>query len=204
MRLARLRRFWRGGGRRGLGGGRRGRRRWRRRLTFPAGGRLGLDEFDHRVGVAEFGELGGEQRVIARVVHEAEVILKFRVKADDENIFFKRHRMGVHQIAARERADPADGVDQLRPQFRQIAGTATGAALPPARRGAGGGFRCWRPVLAAATARAKSRRGRGVRLAGLARRAQRAGAALPAQLVQLFQHGVQRQRVARLDGAEQR
>ena len=44
---------------------------------------FGFDEFNLAVRVAEFGELGLEQRVVARVVHEAEVILKFRVKADD-------------------------------------------------------------------------------------------------------------------------
>src|ERR1700690_3760912 len=35
--------------------------------------RFGLDEFNLAIRVAEFGELGLEERVISRVVHEAEV-----------------------------------------------------------------------------------------------------------------------------------
>ncbi len=66
--------------------------------------------------MAEFRKFGLEQSVIARVVHEAEVILKFRVKADDQNIFLERNRICVHEIAARERADAANSFDKLRPQ----------------------------------------------------------------------------------------
>ena len=42
--------------------------------------RFNLYKFDLRIGVAEFGEFGLEQRVVARVVHQAEVVGKFGSK----------------------------------------------------------------------------------------------------------------------------
>ena len=72
--------------------------------------------------MAEFGELGLEQRMVARVVHETKMILKFRVEADGQDIFLKRNRIRVHKITARERADAANGLDQFCPQPGQIGG----------------------------------------------------------------------------------
>ena len=46
-------------------------------------GRFGFDEFDLAVGVAKLGELGLEQGVIARIVHQPKMILKLRIKTDD-------------------------------------------------------------------------------------------------------------------------
>ena len=163
------------------------------------------------VRVAEFGEFRLQQRVVARVVHEAEMIFKFRVEADDENIFLERHRMRVHKIAARERADPAHGFDKLRPQdptrspetgaatSASVAAQMAAARRAPARRvSAGSLFRNgpgWCPAFAAQDGTWSS----------CGRRGYNACAALAgAQLVQLFQHGVERQGVARFDGAEQR
>ena len=82
------RRIWRAlqlarGGRRGSCAG----------LRRSAGGRFRLDEFDLRVGVAQFRQLGLQQRVVARIVHQAEMILKFRVETDDQNVFLKRNRI---------------------------------------------------------------------------------------------------------------
>ena len=91
-------------------------RRGHGRFHFFSNGRFGLDEFDLAVRVAEFGELRLQQSVIACVVHEAEVIFKFRVEADDQNIFYERNRIRVHEITAREWADAANGFDELRPQ----------------------------------------------------------------------------------------
>ena len=51
------------------------------------GRRFGFDEFDLRVRVAEFGEFGLEQRVVARVVHQAEVVFKFGIEADRTECF---------------------------------------------------------------------------------------------------------------------
>ena len=50
-------------------------------------GRFGLDEFDLAVRMAEFRELGLQQRVIARVVHQAEMIFKFGIEADGQECF---------------------------------------------------------------------------------------------------------------------
>ena len=65
--------------------------------------------------MAKFSKFCLQQSVIPRVVHETEVILKFRIKADDQNIFLERNRIGVHEITPREWADAADGIDELRP-----------------------------------------------------------------------------------------
>ena len=96
----------------------------RPRFASRPTGRFNLYEFDLRVGVAEFGEFGLEQRVIARVVHQAEVIGKFRIEANRENVFVERNRIGVHEITSRERTDAANGFNQLGPQPGQVAVTA--------------------------------------------------------------------------------
>ena len=86
-----------GGSRRGLGGG--GSRRGVAATlgaSQPAGASA-LTNLIMRIGVAEFRELGCEQRVVARVVHQAEVVRKFRIEADDQDILLERHRMGVEQ-----------------------------------------------------------------------------------------------------------
>ena len=87
--LGRLRTARRVGGAAFGGGPGRAGGRERLGLAHPAGGRLGLDELDHGVGLAQFGELGGQQGVVARIVHQAEMILKFGIEPDDENIFLE-------------------------------------------------------------------------------------------------------------------
>jgi hypothetical protein len=43
--------------------------------------------------MAELGEFGLEQRVVARVVHEAKMVGKFRIEANREQIFVERNRI---------------------------------------------------------------------------------------------------------------
>ena len=76
--------------------------------------------------MTEFGELGLEQRVIARVVHETKMILEFGVEADGQDVFLKRNRICVHEITARERADAANGFNQFCPQPGQVGGNRSG------------------------------------------------------------------------------
>ena len=56
--------------------------------------------------------------MVARVVHEAEVVLKFGIEADDQNVCLKRNWICVHKITACERADPANGFHKFCPKFR--------------------------------------------------------------------------------------
>ena len=63
--------------------------------------------------MAKFRELRREQRVVARVVQKHGVFFIFGRKANGENIFLKRNRISVYQIAAHEWADEANGFNQL-------------------------------------------------------------------------------------------
>ena len=92
------------------------------RLRHTGGRRFGFDEFDLRVCMAKFREFGLEQRVVARVVHETKVIFKFGIEANRKNVFLERNRMRIHEIAAGERTDAANGFHQPGPQPGQIGG----------------------------------------------------------------------------------
>src|SRR5579859_7020441 len=89
-----LRRRWRNcaGGRRFLSGS-RGRARCGlsrfgngSRRRFPIRRTFGLYKFDLRPGVTEFGQLRLQQGVIAGVIDEPDVMLKFAVKTDREKV----------------------------------------------------------------------------------------------------------------------
>ena len=82
--------------------GRHGRSSWpgglrcgcRRRGGFgrrcgAANWRFGFDEFDLGVGMTQFEQLGLQQRVVAGVVHQAEVIFEFGIEANRENVLGK-------------------------------------------------------------------------------------------------------------------
>src|SRR6266478_1369656 len=100
------------------GGGRRfcfcrcrcGRFRFRRgfhRLSGPVCRPLCLDEFNLRARVAQFAQLRLQQRVVARIVHQTDVVFEFWIKSDRKYIFRKRNRVRFQQIGSRERACPA-------------------------------------------------------------------------------------------------
>jgi hypothetical protein len=67
--------------------------------------------------MAQFGQLGLQERVVPRVVHQADVMLKLAVKSDDKNVLRKGNRMGLEQIASHKWAGAAHGFHQLTPQF---------------------------------------------------------------------------------------
>ena len=96
--------------------------------------------------MAKLREFGLEQRVVARVVHQAQVIFKFRIETDRKNIFLKRNRLGIHKITAGERTDPANRVHQFDPKSGQV-GVAADVSrricrdcLGTCRSGSRGGF----------------------------------------------------------------
>ena len=72
--------------------------------------------------MAKLREFGLEQRVVARIVHEAKVIFKFGIETNRKNVFLERNRLGIHEITAGERTDAANGFNQLGPQPGQIGG----------------------------------------------------------------------------------
>ena len=126
--VSRRTRFWRGAGVGCDGGGGSGLCRSRRRRS-PFGGRFGLDELDLRVRMAEFGQLGLQQRVVARVVHQAEVVRELRIEADGEDVLRERNRMRFEQVAAGERAGPADGLDHVAPRVVPRSPTSAGVSV---------------------------------------------------------------------------
>ena len=53
--------------------------------AVPLGrGGLGLDELELETRMAELGQLGLQQSVVARIVHQPDVVLEFGVEADGE------------------------------------------------------------------------------------------------------------------------
>ena len=99
--------------RRGRGGG-----RGLGRLRCADGGRLVFNEFDLGVRVTQLGQLGLEQGMIAGIVHQTEVILKFGIETDGQDTLGKGNRVRVEQVSPGELAHPADGLDELCPQSR--------------------------------------------------------------------------------------
>src|ERR1035437_4101692 len=90
--------------------------------------------------MAKLREFGLEQRVVARVVHETKVIFKFGIETNRKNVFLKQNRLCIHEIAAGERTDAANGFNQLCPQPGQVSG-------PRRRFGQRDGFGCRRIFL---------------------------------------------------------
>ena len=79
-----------------------------------------FDEFNLRIGMAKLREFGLEQRVVARVVHESEMICKFGFEANREQILVEGNRICVHEITPRKRTDAANGFNQPGPQPGQV------------------------------------------------------------------------------------
>ena len=107
-------------------------------------GRFGFHEFELRMGMAEFTELGLEQRVIAGVVHQGDVIFKFGGETDGQNFFCKRNRVGFEEITPDERAGAAGGFNKPGPERFEVAGRWRLCRCCGFLKRSYGCGRCWR------------------------------------------------------------
>ena len=65
--------------------------------------------------MAQLGQLGLQQGMVARVVHEREMVLELGVEPDREEIPDERYRVCLDQVASGKRADPAHRFEDGRP-----------------------------------------------------------------------------------------
>jgi len=77
----------------------------------PAGGRFSFNKLGLEVWMTQFEQFRLQQRVIARIIHQAKMILELRIEADNEKVIGERNRMAFKQIAACKWTDPADGLE---------------------------------------------------------------------------------------------
>lgn len=99
-----------------LGGG-HGRRC--RPITF---GRVRLNEFDVQPRVAQFPKLVLQQRLVARVVHQRDVIRKLRREPDGQDAVREGYRMRFEQVRSSEGTRAPHGFKQLDPEFVESRG----------------------------------------------------------------------------------
>src|SRR5689334_20739703 len=70
--------------------------------------------------MAKFTQLCLQQRVVARVVHQANMVREFGIESDSKYILRERNRMRFEQVATSKRACATDGFDQPGPERFQI------------------------------------------------------------------------------------
>lgn len=201
--------------RRPLGGG-HGRRC--RPRTF---GRIRLNEFDVQPRVTQFPKLVLQQRLVARVVHQRDVIRKLRGEPDGQNAVREGYRMRFEQVRSSEGTRTTHGFKQFNPKFvesrgwRRFREDVFSARFGGGRFGAGSvrgrlGWCRWTDLVDR-----RNRRGsRARQCAGLNRcgrsgrrlrwRLRRARASSGTDLLQFTQDGIQADGIARFDGLEQR
>ena len=91
---------------------------WRRRSRLAW--RFRLDELDLGLSVSELFELGLNDRSVLRIVHQFQVVGKFRIKSDGQQVPRERNRMRLQKISSRERARAPHRLDDLIPELIQI------------------------------------------------------------------------------------
>ena len=80
-----------------------------------AHGRFGFDELDLRVGMPEFEQLGLQKGMIARIVHQADMIFELRVEADRKHVVFEGDGVRFKKVGAGKLAHAADSLDEPIP-----------------------------------------------------------------------------------------
>ena len=66
--------------------------------------------------MAEFVQLGLQQRVVAGIIHQPDVVFKFGIEANREDVPGEGNGVGFKQVSSRERAGPANRFDEPGPE----------------------------------------------------------------------------------------